>query len=265
MALTARQIWTPDSTDAYSLTTHMATSATSVDTALQQAANYGVGTTAQRTAALSLLPDGAEWYDTTLSAEYRRVSGAWVVVPAADTYNYRWANAAARTAQTGMIAGHKGYQTDTAVEYKYVGTTWIPKNANVAYRIATPANVATAAETTLDLDASPAVLLGAFTEAAGVVTMPYDGQVLITTQAIIGAAPGTPTLYQLRVFKNGTANNILSVYQAPAIARVLNGTGMIRVATGDTLRVRAYQNSGATQTVGEINSDSPILILQYIN
>ena len=95
--------------------------------------------------------------------------------------------------------------------------------------------------------------------------MPYDGQVLITAQAIIGAASGSPTLYQLRVFKNGTANNILSVYQAPAVARVLNGTGMIRVAAGDTLRVRAYQNSGATQTVGEINSDSPILILQYIN
>ena len=36
-----------------------------------------------------------------------------------------WANTAARTAQTGMIAGDFGYQTDTGVTYRYSGTVWV--------------------------------------------------------------------------------------------------------------------------------------------
>lgn len=39
-------------------------------------------------------------------------------------HSYTWTNAAARTAQTGMVAGDKGYQQDTTVEYKYNGTAW---------------------------------------------------------------------------------------------------------------------------------------------
>lgn len=38
--------------------------------------------------------------------------------------NYVWANAAARTAQTGMITGETGYQTDTAIVYRYSGSAW---------------------------------------------------------------------------------------------------------------------------------------------
>ncbi len=37
---------------------------------------------------------------------------------------YTWANAAARSAQTGMALGYKGTQTDTGVEYRYDGSTW---------------------------------------------------------------------------------------------------------------------------------------------
>lgn len=38
--------------------------------------------------------------------------------------NFRWANAAARTAQTGMVAGDRGYQVDTATDYIYSGSAW---------------------------------------------------------------------------------------------------------------------------------------------
>lgn len=38
--------------------------------------------------------------------------------------NYRWADAAARTAQAGMIVGYTGYQVDTGITYKYDGTVW---------------------------------------------------------------------------------------------------------------------------------------------
>lgn len=37
---------------------------------------------------------------------------------------FRWADATARAAQTGMQAGDRGYQIDTGVDYSYNGTTW---------------------------------------------------------------------------------------------------------------------------------------------
>ena len=39
---------------------------------------------------------------------------------------YKWADNAARTAQTGMGAGDEGYQTDTDTAYRYDGTGWRP-------------------------------------------------------------------------------------------------------------------------------------------
>jgi hypothetical protein len=39
--------------------------------------------------------------------------------------NYVWADATARAAQTGMLAGSLGYQTDTGVDYRYDGSAWV--------------------------------------------------------------------------------------------------------------------------------------------
>ena len=43
-------------------------------------------------------------------------------------YNYVWANAAAKTAQTGMRVGDKGFQSDAGQPFEYLGTTfgWCP-------------------------------------------------------------------------------------------------------------------------------------------
>lgn len=38
---------------------------------------------------------------------------------------FRWADAAARGAQAGMVAGDRGYQIDTAVTYRYDGSAWV--------------------------------------------------------------------------------------------------------------------------------------------
>jgi hypothetical protein len=40
-------------------------------------------------------------------------------------YNYRWANDAARIAQTGMRAFDRGQQLDTGVEYRYINGAWV--------------------------------------------------------------------------------------------------------------------------------------------
>lgn len=37
---------------------------------------------------------------------------------------YVWANAADRTAQTGMALGYKGLQVDTGIEWRYDGSAW---------------------------------------------------------------------------------------------------------------------------------------------
>lgn len=41
---------------------------------------------------------------------------------------FRWANQAARTAQTGMQAGDFGFQIDTGVLYQYSGSAWNPSS-----------------------------------------------------------------------------------------------------------------------------------------
>lgn len=85
MATTTRGIETPDLGTAYNPPVDLAHMADTIDTIVSgledvntERSNYGVGTTSERTAALASFPDGALWYDTTLSAEYRKVAGAWV-------------------------------------------------------------------------------------------------------------------------------------------------------------------------------------------
>lgn len=49
-------------------------------------------------------------------------------------FNYRWSNAAARNAQTGMRIDDEGYQVDTGVTYRYDGSSWqLWKVARKAY------------------------------------------------------------------------------------------------------------------------------------
>lgn len=89
MATTPRGIETPDLGTAYNPPVDLAVMADSIDTIVSgledvntERSNYGVGTTSERTAALASFPNGAKWYDTTLSAEYRKVAGAWEAIPA---------------------------------------------------------------------------------------------------------------------------------------------------------------------------------------
>lgn len=45
--------------------------------------------------------------------------------------NYWWANAAARTAATGMRKGDFGYQDDTDITYRYSGSAWVAWDSGV--------------------------------------------------------------------------------------------------------------------------------------
>ena len=52
---------------------------------------------------------------------------------------YKWADNAARTAQTGMGAGDEGYQTDTDTYYTYDGAAWVATQTTTSGTI-TPAS-----------------------------------------------------------------------------------------------------------------------------
>ena len=55
--------------------------------------------------------------------------------------SYVWADAAARTAQTGMTVGAKGTQTDTGVTYRYNGTSWSPWDSDYITWSTAPTNL----------------------------------------------------------------------------------------------------------------------------
>ena len=55
-------------------------------------------------------------------------------------YDYRWANSAARAAQTGMRVGDLGFQVDTEVIYRYNGSNWRVWEAPIATYAATVSN-----------------------------------------------------------------------------------------------------------------------------
>lgn len=70
------------------------------------------------------------WVKSTAKFQYNSSSGWTDLVDlsaleeATGVKDYRWANTAARTAQTGMSVGDRGVQTDTGADYRYDGATW---------------------------------------------------------------------------------------------------------------------------------------------
>lgn len=119
-------LWTPDSGDGYALTQDLAAFADTIQDALEVRANYYTGNNSQMANQESKATEGSMFFNTDDDKEYRLVSGAWVEAEASGgAYNYVWADATARNAQTGMVAGDRGYQEDNKVVYLYSGSGWV--------------------------------------------------------------------------------------------------------------------------------------------
>jgi hypothetical protein len=56
-------------------------------------------------------------------------------------HSYKWANATARGAQTGMAAGDSGYQSDTDTYWNYNGTAWDYTGSTVQLKMGTVSSV----------------------------------------------------------------------------------------------------------------------------
>lgn len=76
-------------------------------------------------------PDGIAFWTTdpadsaSLVAESaQQASSIQAAFDKRQNFDFRWADAAARTAQSGMVYGSQGFQVDTGVVYFYTGSVW---------------------------------------------------------------------------------------------------------------------------------------------
>lgn len=128
MPTTARGIWTPSDTDAVDFTTHLATMAGTIDTAITNGlntigagANAFKGTAAQRTAFLSTAVNGMLWQDTdSIKMIWRKDGAAWV--PAV----WRWSGTTAQmNAFTQAPNGFEWFNTTDNSDYVRLGGAWV--------------------------------------------------------------------------------------------------------------------------------------------
>lgn len=128
MQTTPDGIQYPGLSDTTGIVPSMATLAESVQDALTARANYYVGDNTDMAAQEANAPEGAVFYNTDDNTEYRMESGSWSSGgsgPSTSITYFRWADATERAAQTGMVAGDRGFQTDNANDYLYTGSAWI--------------------------------------------------------------------------------------------------------------------------------------------
>jgi len=126
---TARGIWTPSDTDAVDFTTHLATMAGTIDTAITNGLNtIGAGanafkdTAAQRTAFLSTAVNGMLWQDTdSIKMIWRKDGAAWV--PAV----WRWSGTTVQMNGFSAPDGFEWFNTTDNSDYVRLGGEWKPR------------------------------------------------------------------------------------------------------------------------------------------
>lgn len=167
---------------------------------------------------------------------------------------FRWADSAARNAQTGMVAGDIGYQIDTAVGYTYSGSGWVATGTVALLdKNGTGYSVPNNAFTQLTDTYLATTKLRGMTTSGGAITVPTDGLYRVTASALF-AANGTGSR-QVDVTKNSTVAGTGDVLAGNvAGSAIVNGTvyasKVIPLAAGDVLRLFLYQNSGASLALG---------------
>lgn len=83
---------------------------------------------------MPITPNGIYYADTSTSMSAEAISAAeansvddaiqTLIVNNRQLQDYRWADAAARAAQSGMGEGDEGYQQDTKISYRYFDGAW---------------------------------------------------------------------------------------------------------------------------------------------
>lgn len=137
-------------------------------------------------------------------------------------HGYRWTNAAARAAQTGMVAGDTGYQIDTTASYQYTGSAWTAYMPGSRCIIPTSVTGGTATGRGLVTSSSTSLIRLNGILTTGAVIVNYD----VTTASASGftmrlSSAGTDSL-------TGYDNQLESTVNATyAAAQTLNSAAMV--------------------------------------
>lgn len=184
--------------------------------------------------------------------------------------SYLWANAAARNALTGMVAGATGYQSDTALEYTYNGTAWRVSTPGLVPIIPTAAvpssGTATIVGNKVSVNQAPLSLRidGVFSTDFTNYRVLLEIDSLTTTnnftlQFSAGGTPDGASVYDTaRNFNNGTtASSAVTTAQANAPLSAVGGT---RISSIIELVLIAGQRKLLTgQTAATLAAGTPVL------
>lgn len=199
-------------------------------------------------------PDNIFYSDTTTPLSLNTISSAEATsvqeaLNKRQRYEFVWANAAARTAQTGMVAGSTGYQLDTKSEYVYDAGSWRLQLSYAEY-----------------LQSGTTSVLGAtFTNFTGLtLNGPLSSDSTFTAVSGGNIVIAQPGIYSMSMYctMTGPGTGAFMEFTADAartqvlaIGGFILGGGNVAVpfyrttVPNQTIYLWVFQNTGATQTV----------------
>lgn len=179
---------------------------------------------------------------------------------------YKWANAAARGAQTGMSEGDVGDQADTDIRYRYSGSAWeysagkLPVWKN---QVSTNQSIASTATWTLVNagwgTASPDRGMTSF--ASGVLTVETAGLYHIDLGAEFSNASAVRMGVQVTK-NNATPNSGVILGSTISTRNNVSTSGLVQLEAGDALRFNVYQETGGASNL--TNTVNSFAVVQYV-
>lgn len=181
---------------------------------------------------------------------------------------YRWPNEAARNAETGMQAGDRGYQEDTASDYIYTGSLW--RSASSAFcTLGLSSNQALGASGTYVPVSWSYEIADPFnmhtSDSPTRITVPVSGVYEVVGQLYVNETTGSAAGVRLRANGNTEVRGSWTRVQPSA------GPGAaLQVATSAVLNAGNYlevmvapANSGSNLLGGD-NNQSAVVTVKYI-
>lgn len=190
-------------------------------------------------------PDNIFYADNTTPASLATITNTMAnsvqtALSMREAQSFRWANDAAKSAQTGMVVGDIGYQEDDDTYYRYNGTAWVVwVRQNTAF---TP------------------TWSGASMSVTNAIYSVIAGQVFVAVEATVSSVTGSTTMtvpagFPIHVYSYSTGFN--SVGNGLGLIGANNYALSVHGATADTVALRRMDASATNLTYNSISSTSP--------
>lgn len=181
-------------------------------------------------------------------------------------YSYRWADATARGAQTGMFAGDRGWQTDTAEEYTYIASAWKLTGGTLptlAARRTAAQSIPNNSFTTVLFNAGSSVYTSGaitFNPDTGTLTMNRTGIYRVHVSTVFNA--GTSSVRSVRIQTNGITSQANLATTATLQGVGTEVTGLFN--SGDAITFDVFQLSGGALNINASGGYGSIFSAAYL-